>query len=177
MTQTMALNLSITVDELTRFCEKLLKRSRDISKTHDALSTLEAFITSFSQSSNHPDALESIQQILASYTEQTRKQLLQQKTGDLIKGLIKLDCSIITSTHKNLSRNGFYQILETATSQIENDRLQTIKNWCNQWLDQATQKAEQASGCPDAYDFKSAGIDINEYQAIKDVTHFINSIC
>jgi len=175
MTQHTSLSLSIHADELNKFCEKLLKRSRDISKTHDALSTLEAFITVFSNTSNHPEACKTIENILHTFSEKTRQALLTEKTAALIDALEQLDIAKLAAIHCHLSRNGFYQILTMATQQIEQKQLSNLKHWCHHWINKAKQAAEQASGYPEAYDFHQAGIDIKQFQAMKDVDHFINS--
>jgi len=166
------LNLSIQPDELDKFCKKLIKRSRDISKTHDALSTLEAFITTFANTANHPDACQNIENILHSFSEQTRQKLLEDKTTELIKALDQLNIAQLTTIHDHLSRNGFYQILETASAQFSADKLTNIRNWSTNWVNDASQQAERASGFPESYDFNKANIDIKEFQAMKDVSHF-----
>ncbi|MCW8853929.1 MAG: hypothetical protein OQK76_10745 [Gammaproteobacteria bacterium] len=176
MTQPSSLILSIKPDELSRFCEKLLKRSRDISKTHDALSTLEAFITNFSTTSNHPATYQAIDNILHSFSEQTRQALLDDKTTELIKALKQLKLTKLTDIHHHLSRNGFYQILEIAAAQLSRNEIIATRNWCNSWFNDARLKAEQASGFPESYDLNKANIDVKEFQAMKDTSHFLNNI-
>ena len=168
------LNLSIQPDELDKFCKKLIKRSRDISKTHDALSTLEAFITTFANTANHPDACQNIENILHSFSEQTRQKLLEDKTTELIKALDQLNIAQLTTIHDHLSRNGFYQILETVTARLSPDEIETATYWCSRWVSDASQKAEQASGFPECYDLKKANIDIKKFQAMKDMNHFFS---
>ena len=175
MTQPTSLKLSIDPDKLITLCEKLIKRSRDICKTHDALNTLQAFITTFSNSSNHPAAYQTIEDILNRFAEQTRQSLLETKTTELVKALHQLDITQLTNIHDHLSRNGFYQILEIAAAQLSSDEIDIARSWCSNWVSDAHQKAEQASGFPEAYDLNKANIDIKEFQAMKDVNHFLNN--
>ena len=175
MTQPISLNLSIDPDKLIVLCEKLIKRSRDISKTHDALNTLQAFITTFSNTSNHPAAYQAIEDILNRFAEQTRNTLLDTKTAELVKALKQLNLTQLTDIHDNLSRNGFYQILGIAAAQLTPDENEIARNWCSNWVRDASQKAEQASGFPESYDLTKANIDIKEFQAMKDTSHFLNS--
>ena len=175
MTQPTSLNLSIDPDKLIVLCEKLIKRSRDISKTHDALNTLQAFITTFSHTSNHPDAYKAIEDILNKFAEKTRQTLLDTKTTELVKALRQLKLTQLTDIHDHLSRNGFYQILAIAAAQLSSDEIEIARNWCSNWVRDASQKAEQASGFPESYDFNKANINIKEFQAMKDASHFLNS--
>ena len=174
MTQVIPLNLSIDPDKLVQLCEKLIKRSRDINKTHDALNTLQAFITTFSNTSNHPAAYQAIEDILQAFSEQTRQTLLNDKTTELVAALKQLHLIELTQLHDQLSRNGFYQILETATARLSPDEIKTATDWCSHWVRDASQKAEQASGFPECYDFKKANIDIKKFQAMKDTNHFFS---
>lgn len=45
-------NLPVDIDGLNKFCNKLINRSHDIAKTHDALVTLESFIVLFGKSAH-----------------------------------------------------------------------------------------------------------------------------
>jgi len=46
--------------------------------------------------------------------------------------------------------------------------------WSSNWVKEAKQLAEEASGYPDAMDFKTAGISIDEFQAISDIDRVLN---
>jgi len=170
------LSLSIDPKQLERFCQQLLKRSRNTAKTHDALVTLETFLVRFGQAQVGSKAYQEIEDLINSYTEQTRELLLKEKTDELISALKACDATAIAAIHEPLSRNGFYQILQTAAvSQLEVERQKT-KTWASNWLSDAKYRAEQASGYPDAMDFKKANICIKEYQAMLDVERYFSSI-
>ena len=167
-----ALNLSISPELLERFCEQLLKRSRSTAKTHDALITLETFIVRFAQAQAGSNEYQVIEDLINSYTEKTRKLLLEEKTIELIAALKVCDSKAIASIHEPLSRNGFYQILQVAVVQLSAEEQLVLTKWAVKWLSDAKSKAEQASGYPDAMDFKKANICIKEYQAMLDVERY-----
>ena len=51
----------------------------------------------------------------------------------------------------------------------------TIARWASHWSGDARHKAEQASGYPDALDFNTAGIAIEEFQAMLDVSRYLDN--
>jgi len=168
-----SLNFKIDETELEEFCQKIIKRSRDITKTHDALITLETFISLFAKASHGTNEYYAIEAVIKSFTEQTRQQMLKKNTDELIKALQKCDIKSITSIHTPLSRNGFYLILEQAVSYLPKPILDNATQWSIDWVSTAKLKAEQASGYPEAFDFKSAGISIDQYQAMADVSNYL----
>jgi len=169
------LNLQINSDDLNRFCKKIISRSRNTANIHEALTVLEAFISTFSSDSLGSDHYKAIQNDLKSYSAQTREKLMQEKTGQLQLALLEKDIQVLVHVYTSLSRNGFYQILATASEQIEADKIQSIVQWAIDWSEQARQKAEEASGYPDALDFKKANINIEEYQTMSDISHFFKN--
>ena len=176
MTETTPLHLTIHEHELGKFCNKLIQRSRDITKTHDALITLETFISVFGREAHGTDAFNHIDQMIKNYTEQTRIQLMEQESRKLYQALKSKQAAAIAHIHTPMSRNGFYQILQTASSKLTADELTIITSWAIDWVTQAKRKAEQASGYPEAYDFKKAGISIEEFQAMDDVGRYLGSL-
>ena len=171
-----SINLKIDEIELEEFCQKIIKRSRDITKTHDALITLETFISLFGKASHGTNEYYAIEAVMKSFTEQTRQQLLKKNTDELIEALQQCDINSITSIHTPLSRNGFYLILELAVSSLSKENINNVTKWSTGWVTRSRQKAEQASGYPDAFDFKSAGISIDQYQAMADVSHYLSHL-
>ncbi len=169
-----AINLKVDETELKDFCQKIIKRSRDITKTHDALITLETFIALFGKASHGTNEYYAIEAVIKSFTEQTRQQLLKKNTEALIDALQQCDIRAITSIHTPLSRNGFYLILEQAVSSLTGQDINKITQWAINWVTQSRQAAEQASGYPEAFDFKSAGISIDQYQTMADISHYLN---
>lgn len=175
MTSSAKIVLSVESDKLDSFCNKLIKRSRNIAKTHDALITLETFITLFGQAAHGTNEYKAIEALIKSYTEHTRQQLMAQETRRLISALQHCSPEELANIHTPLSRNGFYEILQIAVTELTHDEFNHAHSWSSNWVTDAKLKAEQASGYPDAMDFKSAGISIEEFQAMNDVNRFIES--
>ncbi|MCW9025444.1 MAG: hypothetical protein OQK73_12300 [Gammaproteobacteria bacterium] len=171
--KTAKISLSVSTDELGRFCEKLIKRSRDISKTHDAMITLESFITLFSKMHHGTNEYRLIDELIKEYSEKTRQELLAEKSLELIQAIKNMDLASIARIHTPLSRSGFIQVLEQCQEQLSQVEINKIQGLAGNWLTEARQKAEEASGYPDAFDFKKANIDIEQFQAISDLHSFL----
>ena len=168
------IKISISSTDLESFCNKLLKRSRDITKTHDALVTLESFISIFGQASHGTKEYELIESTIKAITEKSRFLLLEKNTQDLVKSLKQCNVISLANIHTPLSRNGFYQILQTAISKLTDDDIRQVMIWSENWVKEAKQLAEEASGYPDAMDFKKAGISIEEFHAMSDIDRVLN---
>ncbi len=175
MTSSAKIVLSVESDKLDSFCNKLIKRSRNIAKTHDALITLETFITLFGQAAHGTNEYKTIETLIKSYTEHTRQQLMAQETRKLISALKHCAPEELATIHTPLSRNGFYEILQVAVIELTAEEIRHARSWASNWITDAKHKAEQASGYPDAMDFKSADISIEEFQAMSDVSRFLKS--
>ncbi len=169
------LNLQLNSDNLNHFCKKIIARSRNTAHVHEALTVLEAFISTFSTDSLGSDQYKEIQQALKVHSAKTRDILMQEKTKQLQHALLTKNITSLSTVYRSLSRNGFYQILATASKKIEIEKIQPIVQWVVNWSEQARQKAEQASGYPDALDFKKAHINIEEYQTMSDISHFFKT--
>ena len=169
------IKISISSADLQSFCNKLLKRSRDITKTHDALVTLESFISIFGQACHGTKEYALIESTIQAITEKSRVLLLEKNTLELIKSLKQCNVSSLANIHTPLSRNGFYEILQTAIADLTDDDIRLVMIWSENWVKEARQLAEEASGYPDAMDFKTAGISINEFHAMSDIDRVLNS--
>lgn len=174
MTDTQSITIKIEATELEDFCKKLLKRSRDITKTHDALITLESFIAVFGRPSHGTKEYQLIESTIKTITESSRQAVLEKNTHSLIKALKQCNATALASIHTPLSRNGFYQILQIAITELSDDDIRLVMIWSANWLKEAKQLAEAASGYPDALDFKKAEISIKEFQAISDIDRVLN---
>lgn len=175
MSQKQILKLQLDEQQLDSFCRKITARSRNSATIHEALNVLEAFVSAFASDSQASDNYRHIQQTLQSYSAKTREKLMQEKTQQLQQGLLKQDIIALADVYITLSRNGFYQVLATAVNQIGPDNIQAIAQWVIHWSEQSRQKAEQASGYPDALDFNKANINIEHYQTMSDIAHFFTN--
>jgi len=174
MNNLQAIKISIDASELESFCNKILKRSRNITKTHDALITLESFIAVFGRASHGTKEYQLIESTIKAITEKSRELLLEKNTHDLIRSLKQCNVTALANIHTPLSRNGFYQILQTAISELTDDDIGLVMIWSGNWVKEARQLAEEASGYPDAMDFIKAGINIEEFQAMSDIDRVLN---
>ncbi|MCK4711221.1 MAG: hypothetical protein KAU21_21600 [Gammaproteobacteria bacterium] len=174
MTDSPSINLTILSSELESFCQKLLSRSRDIAKTHDALITLESFISIFGRPAHGTKEYLIIESTIKAVTESSRQQLLDKSTADLLVALRQCNIVALTAVHTSLSRNGFYQILQNVISDLSDDDIRLLMVWSANWVKEAKQLAEEASGFPDALDFKKADISIEEFHAMNDIDRVLN---
>lgn len=175
MTDSHSINIKISTTELQDFCNLILKRSRDITKTHDALITLESFISIFARPAHGTVEYAAIEASIKEITEASRKRLLEKYTQELINSLKRCNISGLTLVHTPLSRNGFYQILQQAIQQLSDDDIRLVMLWSENWLNEAKERGQKASGYPDAMNFKKAGISIEEFQAMSDIDRVLNS--
>jgi len=175
MSDNISINIKIEATQLKAFCDKLLKRSRDITKTHDALVTLESFIAVFGESSHGTPEYKIIEDTINKITESSRHEVLKKNKFDLTLALKQCNAKLLASIHTPLSRNGFYQILQTAIEELSDDDIRLVMLWSANWIKEATELAQKASGYPDAMDFKKAEISVEEYQAIKDIDRVLNA--
>lgn len=169
------IHLQLTTEQLDTFCKKVVSRSRNSANSHEALTVLEAFFSNFSSDSAGSDIYNESLHCLKSHSANTRAALMKEKTQQLQKALVEKNICMLAEVYSSLSRNGFYQILQTACSQLEAGKLQQLALWAIAWSETAQQQAEQASGYPDALDFKKANIDIEEYQTMSDISHFFKN--
>lgn len=174
MTDSQSITITINSSELEKFCQKLINRSRNTAQTHEALITLETFISLFGRASHGTKEYQIIESTINSITEISRAKLLEENTHDLICALKQCNVIKLASVHTPLSRNGFYLILKTAIAELSDTDIQLVMVWSANWLKEAKQLAEEASGYPDAMDFKKSGVSIEEFQAISDIDRVLN---
>lgn len=172
---TIPLALKVDTQQLDDFCKKIISRSRNTANVHEALNVLAAFVSTFSSDSQGSAGYQAIQDCLKSYAANTRDKLMHEKTLQLQQGFEQRNITILADIYSSLSRNGFYQILNNAVELIEGNNIPEIAHWIITWSEDAKQKAEQASGYPDALDFTKANININEYQTMNDISYFFNN--
>lgn len=170
------LHLDIAYQSLEKFCNQLLARSRDVVKTHESLITLETFIKLFGASQQGSENYKAVESLISQYTEQTRQQLLQQKTAELLQAMKHRDVAAVTAIHTPLSRNGFYLIAQAVVVSLSRDEIYILGDWAQTWTAAAKQKADQLSQYPDAPDFKAAGIVLEEYLAMADMSRYLSSV-
>lgn len=175
MNKEIPLVMQMTPKQIDSFCNKIISRSRNTANIHEALMVLEAFTSAFSKDSHGADSYKNIQDTLKKHSQKTRKKLMSEKTTQLGVALISHDIKLLADVYASLSRNGFYQILTNATDEIDRSQITPMAEWVIAWAVDAKQKAEDASGYPDALDFEKAEIDIVQYQVMTDIAYFFNN--
>jgi len=175
MNDSKSITINISSSELEDFCQELLKRSRDITKTHDALITLESFISLFGRASHGTKEYQVIESTIKAITENSQKAVLKKNTFELIKALKQCNADALAKIHTPLSRNGFYQILQVSIGELSDDDIRLLMIWSDNWLKEVKQLAQEASAYPNAMDFKKAGISIEEFQAVSDIDRVLNA--
>jgi len=175
MNEAEPLLLKLNSKELDAFCKKIISRSRNTANIHEALIVLEAFISSFSSDSHGADNYKNLQNTLKLQSDKTREKLMVEKTHQIEQGLLTQNIIVLAEVYCSLSRNGFYQILTHATDMIDHTKISSIAEWAIVWANDSKQKAEEASGYPDALDFKKANINVEHYQAMTDIAYFFNN--
>ncbi|HFD80000.1 MAG TPA: hypothetical protein ENK05_06365 [Gammaproteobacteria bacterium] len=164
-----SLKLLVAPEALRDFCERLLRRSRDIGRTHEALVTLETFLAVFGRGQAGSPGYQAIEKLMKSCTERTRRQLLVERSAELVEVLQRRDPAALAAVHAPLSREGFYQAAQAALEQLPEEEIGKVRDWARDWTRQARRDAERASGYPDALDFAAAGLDVEVYQAMLDL--------
>ena len=169
MTEEARITLQITGEEIDGFCREIVAASSNSGRRHATLVALEGFIARFAGADSHSPAYEAILGRIRNFSEQTRSDLLREQAAALDAALEQEDVAALGRIHHGLSRNGFSQVAGRIGQQMPSSRRQRTTAWLRQWCDQAEQAARQASGWPDAMDFRAAGIDLQAYRAAKDI--------
>ena len=174
MNDSESISISFNANQLTGFCEKLVSRSCNLTKTHDTLLTLESFISVFGRPAHNTSQFAHIQAAIKSIIESSRQLLLEQYTVDLLVALQQCNAKALAGVHTPLSRNEFYQILKTAISQLNDDDIRLVMIWSANWIQEAKRLSEEIGGNTDAMNFNQADISSEEFQAISDIDRVLN---
>jgi len=169
MDKSAEINLKITSTELRKFCQEVAIGSANTNRKHAAFMALEAFINRHAGADAHTDAYRSMQDIVEEFSATTREQLLVENASALSSALNGQEIHSIARTFSAVSRNGFQQIFIKATTEMTANQLAHIQQWVDKWCRSAKQQAEQASGYPDAMDFRNIDIDLIEYTALSEI--------
>lgn len=174
MHSTRTITLQLTADGVDRYCRELARRSPSLEKRVAALDALVTFISTQTDSGEQAKAeFVSIRKTLLDHFEQARAALLEERAGRLQQALQARHLSGIAALYTSLSRDAFWTLLGRVEQQLDTVARGALRSWASGWMTQATQRARQASPCPDAIDFKAAGIDTSEYLAMTDMCRYL----
>ncbi|MCW8944716.1 MAG: hypothetical protein OQL27_08075 [Sedimenticola sp.] len=163
------ITLKISTSEIEHYCEELCRGSSNVSRKHASLIALEGFITRHSSTDTFSGAFHNIINTIQHYSEQTRDQLLKEYAEDLATALSQKSTRELARIHESMSRNGYDLILERVTKRFSSAQQQATKIWVDEWCQDAESRALAASGFPDAFNFKDAGIALDEYRAMSEL--------
>jgi len=163
------ITLTLTVPEVERFCKEVMQGSANAARKHATLVALEGFVARHAGADSHTPCFNAIQARIRAFAEETRKELLAHSARELAAALERADRHALGRIHSSLSRNGFSQVLNAALEPLDNIQRFKILAWLRAWKAQAETAAREASGYPDAMNFKGAGVDLKEYTAISDI--------
>ena len=170
------INLKITSNGLTRFCQEIAVGSANTQRKHAAFMVLEAFITRHAGADAHTQSYQRIQQIIEGFATETRSLLLTENSHSLKTAILKRDTSTIARIFSSVSRNGFNQILTEGLKRLAVEQLEGIRQWVIDWCIYTKAKAQQASGYPDAMDFRNTDIDLLEYTAMSEINTLLKDL-
>ncbi len=169
MTEDPRITLQVSGDSIEAFCREITRSSANTGRKHATLVALEGFIARHAGPDSHSPAYEKILARIRDYSGQTRSALLQEQTAALSPALQARRPAEIGRIHDSLSRNGFSQVLAAAWDGLPRQERDGVRRWVADWCRRAEQAAREASGYPDALNFRAAGIDLREYRAMKDI--------
>ena len=170
------INLTITPDSLKLFCQEIASGSANTNRKHAAFMALEALISRFSGADAHTAAYRAVQQVLEEYSAETRSQLLAENANSMISALANRKLPEIAGIFSSVSRNGFNQILLQSVAGMSQEQLDDTRQWVTSWCASAKTQAEQASGYPDAMDFRNIDIELIEYTALSEIRKILMNI-
>jgi len=174
MPDTTRFNISISTSELQKFYQDQLDQSRDIHKTHHALITLSAFISTFGLAAQDAESYQEIVSTITSVTDKSRQMQRQKSAEELVVALRQCNTGALTAVHTSLRGHDFYSVLQTAITELSDDDIRLVMIWSDNWVKEAKEMATEASENPDIMNFSRADIKTEEFQAISDIDRIFN---
>jgi len=163
------INLRITPESITKYCHEIMQGSTNTGRKHAAITALEGFIARHAGADGYTPVYEQVQEIIRNSAAETRSRLLSENGAALAPALRQQNRSEIARVYGSVSRNGFEQVLLEAVQHLTEQDRQYIVEWVGDWCLSSETAARQASGYPDAMDFRKAGIEILEYTALSHI--------
>jgi hypothetical protein len=176
MSDRQGIDLHVTRDSIDDFCRQVVQSSANTGRQHATLIALEGFIAGHAGSDSHSPAYNEILRIIGNYSAQTRSKLLAEQMADLLSALRNRQTREISRIYRTLSRGGFWEIMGQALERLEPAERQACREWAADWCTGAEKAAQEASGYPDAMNFRAANIDLGEYRAMNDLHKLTQSL-
>ncbi|HHH38869.1 MAG TPA: hypothetical protein ENK50_04765 [Sedimenticola sp.] len=169
MMATEELNLRLTPDAVTAFCREVTRGADNPGRQHAALVALAGFVARHAGAAAHTPVCDHILAIIREFSEGTRERLLQAHAEALSSALRDGYRPGVARIHASVSRTGFQEVLGRALMLLPAEDRARIADEILDWCATAERAAGEASGYPDAMDFRAAGIDLGEYRALSDI--------
>jgi hypothetical protein len=177
MTADDTLTLRYTPEQVEHFCRHLATHAPGSEQHLAALTALQTFLAAGADAGEQARPVyPAVRRVLERHLEQARALLLQHNTQRLLHALQQRDVTAIAALYRPLSRSGFWEMLNHSATALDDTALTALALWARQWVEQARQRGEQASGYPDAIDFHKAGIDVAEFTAMTDVQRCLGAL-
>jgi hypothetical protein len=166
--------LLLTPDAAEIQCLEAIKQARNTSHALAALIALQSFIAfTVRPTDRHTPAYEAVKAVIEKHAIAARAGILAENANNLATAILQRNRLEIARIHAALSRNGFWQAAQQATSQFRPEDRAAAAMWANNWCSAAKMQAQAASGYPDALDFSKAGIAATEYAAMTEISHYL----
>jgi len=168
--------LSLTAEGLDAYCRELIRLAPNGGHALAGLVALQSFVTEMAEPGSciNP-AYKAAQSVIETHVATTRQRLLNESADGLARAMREADLQAVANIHASLSRNGFWQAAQQAIQKLDENELAAAVAWAKSWCREAKQRAEAASGYPDALDFKKAGIVPEEYTALVELARYLES--
>ncbi len=170
-----AFHLKLSPLAMEERCQDLWREFHSPSQILAALMAMENLLALAPPGDRECPAYRSIRSTLAGHAETARAELLKECEGRLLKALVRREVREIARLHGMLSRNGFWQMAQSASRNQEYRSQLDALEWLDGWIQAARAKAEEASGYPDTFNFLAAGIDVAEFAAMQELLHCMRS--
>lgn len=166
------ISLPLSPEAVHAQCLTTINQARNTSYALSTLIALQAFVSATVQASDRDTPAHlAIKKIIEDHAATLRTQLLAEHANALADAMRAKNCSAVTRTHGDLSRNGFWQTVQTAINKLDITERSLALNWAQSWHSDAQTRALAASGYPDALNFQKAGISPQEYAAMMDLSN------
>lgn len=168
--------LELTPQEVEARCTALWQQFRSPGRVLSALVSMQSLFALAPAGTRENAPYREIQAIVARHAEEARNALIGESGQRLQAALQHRETREITRIHADLSRNGFWQAASAANPGRGGAEAMGNIAWLTQWCQSARDRAEAASGYPDALDFRAAGIDAAEYAAMNELLRCLQSL-
>jgi len=170
------IQVRLTLEKIDAHCKALDTQCSSAGHTLAALTGLQTCMVTMVPSGDHAlPAYREMMALIEQHAAAARTRLLEESAVALAMALRDRNRQEITRIHVALSRNGFMLVAQQAVQQLLAEELAGVTSWAKIWCQDATAKAQAASGYPDALNFHAAGIQPKEYAAMQELYSYLAS--